>query len=126
MNKGALIAIVAIALFVGALALKIRDMRAENAALASRLGVAELQRDVAKGDARAWEKAAEQAQAGNAGLRLEADACLAREAEGTAMAEKWAQILNGAQACPMTESEKTDVPDAKTRDALAADLDRPL
>ncbi|MBD5538917.1 MAG: hypothetical protein HDQ94_02820 [Desulfovibrio sp.] len=77
-------------------------------------------------EASRWKTAHARAKAGQVALSAQAQACLDRENAARADAEVWQGILADMTLRPMSEQEKTGVPDDATRRALLDALDRPL
>lgn len=63
---------------------------------------------------------------GNEAVTAQAQACLNREAAAIAETEEWKQLFQQMTTREMTDAEKREVPDEKTRTALFIALDAPL
>ena len=63
---------------------------------------------------------------GNEAVTAQAQACLNREAAAVAETEEWKELFRQMTTREMTEAEKREVPDEKTRNALFIALDAPL
>ena len=103
-------------------------------------GIKQLQLNAAEANAALWKAKVEQlredvaifkatnerANTAMRALLAQAQACMDRESAARADAERWQQILEGMTPRPMSEQEKTGVPDDATRRALLDALDCPL